>query len=139
MSSGTAWRSAGSGRSSRPPGRRGCTSSSRSPPARPSTTLREFAHGIGKAVARDTPHVVSEFTQSREKGTVFVDYLQNAPGKTMVAPYSLRATPGATVSAPLRWEELRHGVRPEDYTVQDRALENGDPWRDLFEDRQRIP
>ena len=70
---------------------------------------REFVHGIGKEIARSTPHVVSEFTQSQDPGTIFIDYLQNAHGKTMVSPYSLRATPDATVSAPLRWEELRDG------------------------------
>ena len=90
-------------------------------------------------MARDTPHVVSEFPRSREKGTVFVDYLQNAPGKTMVAPYSLRATPGATVSAPLEWEELRRGVRPGDYTSRTMLSRKDDPWRDLFDDRQRLP
>ncbi len=100
--------------------------------------VREFAHGVGKAVARDTPHVVAEFPQSRENGTVFVDYLQNAPGKTMVAPYSLRATPGATVSAPLRWEELRRGVRPGDFTSRAVLSRAEDPWKDLFDDRQTI-
>ncbi|MEN6516768.1 MAG: non-homologous end-joining DNA ligase [Methanospirillum sp.] len=101
--------------------------------------LREFVHGIGKAVARDTPHVVSEFNRSREKGTVFVDYLQNATGKTMVAPYSLRATPSATVSAPLEWEDLRRGVRPEDFTYKTILARQEDPWRDLFGDRQAVP
>ncbi len=101
--------------------------------------VREFAHDVGKAGARDTPHFVAEFARSREAGTVFVDYLQNAPGKTMVAPYSLRATPGATVSAPLLWEELRHGVRPEDFTYKTILSRKEDPWRDLFEDRQRLP
>jgi bifunctional non-homologous end joining protein LigD len=101
--------------------------------------LRKFAHGIGKDVAKDTPHVVSELPRSREKGTVFIDYLQNAPGKTMVAPYSLRATPAATVSAPLRWEELRRGVRPEDYTWRTILSRKEDPWRDLFDERQTVP
>ncbi len=103
------------------------------------SALREFAHGVGKAVAKDTPHVVSELPRSREKGTVFADYLQNATGKTMVAPYSLRATPGATVSAPLRWEDLRRGVRPEDYTYRAILSRKEDPWRDLFGDRQEVP
>lgn len=99
--------------------------------------VREFAHGIGKAVARDTPNFVAEFTRSREKETVFVDYLWSAPGKTMVDPYSLRATPGATVSAPLRWKELRRGMRPEDFTCSTVRSRTEDPWRDRFDDRQR--
>ena len=62
--------------------------------------IREFAHRTGRAIAKDTPHVVSEFPHSRDPGTIFIDYLQNANGKTMVAPYSLRGTPAATVSDP---------------------------------------
>jgi bifunctional non-homologous end joining protein LigD len=99
---------------------------------------REFVHGIGKEIARSTPHVVSEFTQSQDPGTIFIDYLQNAHGKTMVSPYSLRATPDATVSAPLRWEELRHGVHPEDFNIKTMLSRHEDPWSGILETRQRI-
>jgi bifunctional non-homologous end joining protein LigD len=104
----------------------------------PFVAVRDFAHGIGKEIARDTPRVVSEFPHSRDKGTVFIDYLQNAHGKTMAAPYSLRATPGATVSTPVRWEELRHRVRSEDFNLKTVISRTEDPWRDIFEDRQKI-
>jgi bifunctional non-homologous end joining protein LigD len=107
-------------------------------PGYPFSGARDFAHGIGREIARDTPHVVSEFPHSRDKGTIFIDYLQNAHGKTMAAPYSLRATPGATVSTPLRWEELRKGVRSEDFNLKTVISRNEDPWRDIFEDRQKI-
>ncbi len=100
--------------------------------------VREFAHRIGKKIARSTPRIVSEFPRSRDPGTVFIDYLQNAHGKTMAAPYSLRATPGATVSAPLRWEELRRGVRPEDFNIKTVLSRDGEPWRGILEDRQKI-
>jgi bifunctional non-homologous end joining protein LigD len=100
--------------------------------------VREFAHGIGKVIARETPHVVSEFPRSRDPGTVFIDFLQNAHGKTMAAPYSLRATPGATVSAPLRWEELRRGVRPEDFNIKTVLSRHEDPWGDILDARQTI-
>jgi bifunctional non-homologous end joining protein LigD len=102
------------------------------------TEVREFAHGIGKNIARDTPHVVSEFPRSRDAGTIFIDYLQNAHGKTMAAPYSLRATPEATVSAPLRWEELRPGVRSEDFNIKTMLSRHEDPWRGIFDTRQKI-
>jgi bifunctional non-homologous end joining protein LigD len=100
--------------------------------------VRDFAHDIGKKIARGTPHVVSEFPHSRDPGTVFVDYLQNAHGKTMAAPYSLRATPGATVSAPLRWEALRQGLRPEDINIRTIIPGDEDPWRDILDTRQKI-
>jgi bifunctional non-homologous end joining protein LigD len=99
---------------------------------------RDFAHGIGKQIARSTPRVVSEFPNSRDPGTIFIDYLQNAHGKTMAAPYSLRATPGATVSTPLRWEELRRGVRPEDFNIKTVLSRDEEPWRGMLDTRQKI-
>jgi bifunctional non-homologous end joining protein LigD len=103
--------------------------------------VRTYAHSLGKKIARDTPGVVSEFPHSQDPGTIFIDYLQNAHGKTMAAPYSLRATDRATVSAPLTWEELKRGVRPEDFNI--RTMISGskgsnDPWRDIFDNRQTI-
>ncbi len=98
--------------------------------------IRSFAHTIGKTIARDSPHVVAEFAHSRDPGTIFVDYLQNARGKTMAAPYSLRATPGATVSAPLSWEALRHGIHPEDFNIRTILSGSEDPWRGIFDEKQ---
>jgi bifunctional non-homologous end joining protein LigD len=100
--------------------------------------IRTFAHNLGKKIARDTLGVVSEFPHSQDPGTIFVDYLQNAHGKTMAAPYSLRATDGATVSAPLRWDQLKHGVRPEDFNIRTMLSGSEDPWRDIFDTRQTI-
>jgi bifunctional non-homologous end joining protein LigD len=102
------------------------------------TEVREFAHRIGKEIARDTPHVVSEFPRSRDAGTIFIDYLQNAHGKTMAAPYSLRPTPSATVSTPLRWEELIRGVQPEDFNIKTVLSRHEEPWRGIFDARQKI-
>lgn len=100
--------------------------------------VREFAHRIGREIARDTPHVVSEFPRSQEPGTVFIDYLQNAHGRTMAAPYSLRATPDATVSAPLRWENLRQGVQPHDFNIKTMLSAHDDPWRGILDTKQKI-
>lgn len=102
------------------------------------SVIRDFVHNIGRAIASDIPGVVSEFTRSRDPGTVFIDYLQNAHGKTMAAPYSLRATPGATVSLPVRWDELRQGVSPEDFNIKTVLSRDVEPWRKIFEDRQKI-
>jgi len=100
--------------------------------------IREFAHRMGKNIARDTPRVVAEFPHSQDPGTIFIDYLQNAHGKTMAAPYSLRATDSATVSAPLSWDELKHGVRPEDFNIRTMLSGSEDPWRGIFDNRQTI-
>jgi bifunctional non-homologous end joining protein LigD len=100
--------------------------------------IRAFAHTMGKHIAQDTPHVVAEFPHSQDPGTIFIDYLQNAHGKTMAAPYSLRATDGATVSAPLRWDQLKQGVRPEDFNIRTMLSGSEDPWRGIFDTRQTI-
>jgi bifunctional non-homologous end joining protein LigD len=100
--------------------------------------VRKFAHRIGKDIAKDAPHVVSEFPHSRDPGTIFVDYLQNGQGKTMAAPYSLRGTPQATVSMPLRWEDLRKGVKAEDFNIKTVLSEKEEPWRNIFANQQKI-
>jgi len=100
--------------------------------------IRAFAHIMGKQIARDIPSVVAEFPHSQDPGTIFIDYLQNAHGKTMAAPYSLRATDGATVSAPLRWDQLKHGIHPEDFNIRTMLSGSEDPWRGIFDTRQTI-
>jgi len=100
--------------------------------------IRDFVHRAGKAIAKSVPHVVSEFPHSQDPGTIFIDYLQNALGKTMVAPYSLRGSPDATVSAPMEWSRLVRGVRPEDFNIRTLNPAQEDPWRDIFENRQAI-
>jgi bifunctional non-homologous end joining protein LigD len=100
--------------------------------------IRAFVHQTGKTIAEDAPRVVAEFARSRDPGTIFIDYLQNARGKTMAVPYSLRATAGATVSAPISWNRLRHGIHPEDFNIRTMLSGNEDPWRGIFDTRQTI-
>ena len=100
--------------------------------------IRDYAHKVGKAIAKESPLVVSEFPHSRDPGTIFIDYLQNAKGKTMAAPYSLRATPAANVSAPLSWGELKQGIRPEDFNIRTMISRKETPWEGILDDRQKI-
>lgn len=100
--------------------------------------VRAFAHHTGRAIARDSSHIVAEFARSKDPGTIFIDYLQNGRGRTMAAPYSLRATAGATVSAPISWDNLRHGIHPEDFNIQTMLSGSEEPWRDIFDTRQAI-
>lgn len=51
------------------------------------------------------------------KGKMYLDFLQNRPGATIASPYSLRPKPGATVSMPLHWEEVKKGLTMKDYTI----------------------
>ncbi len=49
---------------------------------------------------------------------VYLDYLQNRHGQTIVAPFSVRPLPGATVSMPLTWDEVADSLDPRDYTIK---------------------
>ena len=68
------------------------------------------------------------------RGKVFLDYNQNARGKTLAAAYSPRAAAGAPVSTPIEWEELDAVVPGEwtIHTVPDRLTERGDPWAQIL-------
>ena len=58
-----------------------------------------------------------ERTPAKRKGKIYLDYLQNRSIQTIAAPYSVRPRPGATVSTPLHWEELKKGLSPKDFTM----------------------
>ncbi|MDP5200304.1 DNA ligase D [Flavobacterium sp. DG2-3] len=66
---------------------------------------------------------LSEFTSLERQiknrgGKMYLDFLQNRPGATIACPYSLRPKPGATVSMPLHWEEVRKGLEIKDFTIE---------------------
>ena len=66
---------------------------------------------------------------------VYLDYLQNRRGQTLAAPYSARPHPGATVSTPLKWSEVRRGLDPGRYTIASlpaRLDRLGDLWRPVL-------
>jgi len=99
---------------------------------------RAFVHQMGKLLTRESGLVVSEFSQGRVRGTVFVDYAQNTRFKTMICPYSLRATDSATVSTPLEWREVEKGIRPEEFNIFTVLKREIHPWQDLFEQTQTL-
>ena len=75
---------------------------------------------------------------ARGKSAVYVDCLQNARGKTMAAPWSVRARPGATVSMPLDWEDVEKGARIESYTLRTVLGRATPAWDDFFARRQPL-
>jgi bifunctional non-homologous end joining protein LigD len=99
---------------------------------------REFVHQIGEYLARESPLVVSEFSRTKKPRTIFVDYLQNSHGKTMICPYSLRATSKATVSTPLDWHEVKKGLKPEELNIFTVPKSERNPWEDLIENKQKL-
>ena len=100
--------------------------------------VRDFVHGIGRIMGDQDEQVRSELSDSREPATVFIDYLQNSSGKTMVCPYSLRAEAMATVSTPLEWSDLRGDLRAEDFHIGTIRSREVDPWSGIFTDPQEI-
>jgi len=101
---------------------------------------KEFVRRIGKEVVREAGSGnVAVDMASKGPGKVFIDYPQNSQGRVIVCPYSLRATPCATVSAPLSWEDVRRGLDPGRYNIFTVAGGGGgDPWGRIFEEGQRI-
>ncbi len=90
-------------------------------------------HAFSKSVAERAATLAPElFTASLAKrlraGRIFIDYLRNTEGATAVAPYSMRARPGATVSLPLRWEQLARSTRPDGFDIRTVPDELEDPW-----------
>ncbi|MBA3648406.1 MAG: DNA ligase D [Chitinophagales bacterium] len=76
-----------------------------------------------------------ERTPSKRKGKIYLDFLQNRAIQTIAAPYSLRPKPGATVSTPLNWEEIKPGLKIQDFTIfntMDRIKNTGDLFKGVF-------
>lgn len=74
-------------------------------------------------------------TPAKRQQKIYLDYLQNKRGQTLVAPYSPRPRAGAPVSTPLRWEEVTAALNPLDFnlkTVPARLGEIGDLWRPIL-------
>jgi bifunctional non-homologous end joining protein LigD len=93
--------------------------------------VAHIARGLGALVAADNEDIMTLAFRKSERGErVFVDWLRNAPYSTSVAPWSLRARPGAPVAAPLRWSELGE-VAPDDVRLSsiDQRIDS-DAWRD---------
>jgi bifunctional non-homologous end joining protein LigD len=99
---------------------------------------RTFVHKIGRQLAKEQNVAVSEFAETKKPGKVFVDYLQNSHGRTMVCPYSLRVTPEATVSTPLEWDEVRKGIKPTEFNIFSVTKREKDPWKRILENKQKL-
>lgn len=103
------------------------------PPGTPYDAGMLFCQIVATLIATRHPKVatVERTVNRRTPGTVYVDYLQNIQGKTLACAYSARGSAFAGVSAPLRWDELDAGIRPQDFTIDTmpgRMAEVGDLW-----------
>lgn len=79
---------------------------------------RQLAELIVTMVHQEIPSYTSlERSPAKRKSKIYLDYLQNRPVQTIAAPYSVRPKPGATVSAPLHWEEVKKGLQMQQFTI----------------------
>jgi bifunctional non-homologous end joining protein LigD len=92
---------------------------------------RTFARLLATLVVEAVPAIATIARVIRTRGgKVYVDYGQNGPGQTIVAPLSVRPLPGAPVSCPLRWEEVTPELDPARFTIRTapaRLEKRGDP------------
>jgi bifunctional non-homologous end joining protein LigD len=96
--------------------------------------VRSFAEALATLGAAERPGLFTtpRAVARREKGKVYFDWQQIAEGKTIAAPYVLRAYPGAPVATPLAWREVTPRLRPEQFHIGN-ALARFDRVGDLFE------
>jgi bifunctional non-homologous end joining protein LigD len=94
---------------------------------------KAFGRDVSRLLAtRHADRLTVEQRKRKRGDRIFIDYLRNDYGQTAVAPYALRARPGAPVATPLAWDELsRAGMGPRRYTLRNlfrRLAGRGDPW-----------
>ena len=99
-----------------------------------------YAHALARRLEQALPAlVVSKMAKELRPRKVFVDWSQNNPAKTTVAPYSLRAKDTPTVSTPLTWDEVAAGgaISFTAAEVLERVEEHGDLWAPVLSDGAR--
>jgi bifunctional non-homologous end joining protein LigD len=105
--------------------------------------VAEFSRLLASEIAQRAPKIatVERSIDKRKRDQVYVDWMQNARGKSLAAVFTARAKPGATVSMPLTWKQIEQGVKISDFTVKNvPALlkKDGDAWSDFFDQRQKL-
>jgi bifunctional non-homologous end joining protein LigD len=106
--------------------------------------IAELAEQVATAVAREKSDVatVERSKRKRGRGMIYVDHMQNARGKSVVAPYSVRPRAGATVSAPLEWPEVERGkIEIGDFNIKNilkRIERKGELFRPVLKRKQKL-
>jgi bifunctional non-homologous end joining protein LigD len=98
--------------------------------------VQRFAADVAEVLAAADPaHLTTAFRKDERRGRIFLDVARTRYGQHAVAPYAVRALPGAPVATPLRWEELDDralGARSWTVaTIGARLADGGDPWADI--------
>src|SRR6185436_20669744 len=98
--------------------------------------VARFANAVGtQMVQRDPQRLTQEFAKVDRGGRIYMDTGRNGYSATFAAAYTVRAKPGAPVSAPCRWQEIESGtVTPQSFTLRTMASRIdsvGDLWADF--------
>ena len=105
--------------------------------------VAEFSRLLASEVASRAPKIatVERSLAKRGKDQVYVDWMQNARGKSLASVFTVRAKPGATVSMPLTWKAIEKGVKISDFNIKNVPTliqKKGDAWEDFFAKRQAL-
>jgi bifunctional non-homologous end joining protein LigD len=105
--------------------------------------VARFAQRVGRLlVQRDPEHLTQEFSKADRGGRILVDTGRNGYSATFAATYTVRARPGAPVSAPCTWDEVERGeVQPQSFTLRNmspRIAEVSDLWADMLRRKRSL-
>ncbi len=106
-------------------------------------TVRDFARRVSGLLAARHPDVITTQQRKDKRGNrVYADIMRNAYAQIAVAPYSVRARPGAPVATPLHWPEVDdRGLAPARFTLRtigDRPGGRDDPWAGMARHRHTL-
>jgi bifunctional non-homologous end joining protein LigD len=104
--------------------------------------VRAFARTLADLTEHRAPELATTLiSRGARGGRVFVDWLRNAFGHTIVPPYAVRRQPRAPISTPLDWSEVDPRLDPAAFNMRtiDRRLSQADPWSQFWNHRQHLP
>lgn len=100
----------------------------------------DFARRVAEVMVQKWPdRYTNNIRKTKRAGKIFVDWMRNGRGATSIAPYSIRARKGASVSMPILWDEL-DTIAPDGIKMKDALLRirGADPWKDIFQNNQLL-
>jgi len=105
--------------------------------------VAEFARLLASEVASREPSIatIERSIAKRKASQVYVDWMQNARGKSLASVLTVRAKSKAPVSMPLAWAQIERGVKITDFTLQNvpgLIAKKGNPWSKFFSERQKL-
>ncbi|MBT1702554.1 DNA ligase D [Chryseosolibacter indicus] len=104
--------------------------------------IRAFAEIIARLTEEKLPKTTTvERALNKRNGKLYLDYLQNKKGQTLAAVYSVRPKPGAIVSTPLLWKEVKPGLHPSQFhifNIQERLQTHGDLFASVLKDKINV-